>query len=148
MSKVADVALAAYWDREQQREREREARRAIHDEQEREKDAEALALVSRSPLAEWFPGERWVLCDRKFQQDSAVVTPEEDADDGLWFRVTRTTYPDAKPAQWLVSIVEQTERSTGLNPWRELRRVECPADVGDWLERKRHESVAVTAVSR
>lgn len=74
MSTIAETALAAYRKREEERERDRAARLAVYDEREREKDAEALELVSRSPLVEWFPDVTWVLCDRKFPQESAVVT--------------------------------------------------------------------------
>lgn len=130
---VESVALAAF----RKREAEQKARwNAEHERRMRESeelDAQRMAdVVMRSPLTEWFPGVQWVLVDRKFQSETAVVHPSGSPD--LFLMVTRVTIAEVEPPRFMVRIAVRAAFPS-VTPWREGQRINDPADLGEHLDR-------------
>lgn len=110
MTSVADVALAAY-----EAEREAEAQRRAENarrraEEDAAKDAATMAWVNDHPwLRRYLPDAKWVLIERRFPQETAVIRPMDDPDD-LMIIVTRTH-------EGHVQLAQPGSDGTRARPW-------------------------------
>ncbi|MGA8330462.1 MAG: hypothetical protein WB777_14335 [Mycobacterium sp.] len=127
---VEAVALAAFRKREEERKaRDYESEQRYKAEQA-EKDAACMAeVVKPSPLTDWFPGVEWVLVDRKQGATTAIVHPSGSPDLFLRVRLSR----DPRPAFGVYVTVRASHPSA--TPWRDVRRISDPADLGEYLHR-------------
>lgn len=108
---VRDQALRAYVERQLVLDAQRKEHARIRAEEEAAADAECLAWVAEHPWIKlYLPDTTWVLLDRKFPQETAVVHPDGEPD--LRLIVTRTqpdhaslaadTATGRSPNQWLL----------------------------------------------